>query len=137
MNKQSQELILNNLICPISKENLILDNQKVDKNGLVVAVTGPLAPQLKDYINENHLSNLELVGYKSGIELNSIINKASFIVTPSEWYENNPMTIIKGRSYGKPAIGSNIGGIPELINNNQNGFIFHYGDVEALANCIN
>jgi glycosyltransferase involved in cell wall biosynthesis len=47
------------------------------------------------------------------------------------------MTIIEGRSYGKPAIGSNIGGIPELINNNQNGFIFHYGDVEALANCIN
>jgi len=35
MNKQLQELILNNLICPISKENLILYNQKVDKNGLV------------------------------------------------------------------------------------------------------
>jgi hypothetical protein len=32
-----QELILNNLICPISKENLILYNQKVDKIGLVEA----------------------------------------------------------------------------------------------------
>lgn len=104
---------------------------------LVVAGAGPLTPQLEDYINENHLSNVELVGYKSGIELSRIINKASFIVTPSEWYENNPMTIIEGFSYGKPAIGSNLGGIPELINNNQNGFIFQYGDVEALANCIN
>ena len=35
MNKQLQEVIFNNLICPISKENLILENQKVDKNGLV------------------------------------------------------------------------------------------------------
>jgi hypothetical protein len=65
---------LNNLICPISKENQILENQKVDKNGLVVAGTSPLAPQLKDYINENHLSNLELVGYKSGI-----------IILPESW----------------------------------------------------
>ena len=37
MNKQSQELILNNLVCSISKENLIIDNQKVEKNGLVLA----------------------------------------------------------------------------------------------------
>jgi SAM-dependent methyltransferase len=37
MNKQLQDVIFNNLICPISKENLILENQKLDKNGLVEA----------------------------------------------------------------------------------------------------
>jgi SAM-dependent methyltransferase len=35
MNKQSQELIFNNLICPFSKENLVLENQKLDTNGLI------------------------------------------------------------------------------------------------------
>ena len=35
MNKQSQELIFNNLICPLSKENLILKNLKVDESGLI------------------------------------------------------------------------------------------------------
>jgi glycosyltransferase involved in cell wall biosynthesis len=103
---------------------------------LVIAGTGPLSDTLEKYISEKKISNVKLVGYKSGNELSKLIKMASFIITPSEWYENNPMTIIEGYSYGKPAIGSNIGGIPELINNNYNGFIFDYGNVDALAECI-
>ncbi len=103
---------------------------------LVIAGTGPLAQVLDDYVINNQLSNVKLVGYKAGGELADLISNASFIITPSEWYENNPMTIIEGFSYGKPAIGSNLGGIPELINNGENGFIFDYGDVDSLVNCI-
>ena len=35
MNKQSQKSIFYNLICPISKENLILKNKQLDTNGLI------------------------------------------------------------------------------------------------------
>ena len=35
---------------------------------------------------------------------------------------------------GRPIIGSELGGIPELIN--QNGFIFHHGDVDELAKIL-
>ncbi len=103
---------------------------------LIIAGTGPLSASLEAYIFEKNLTNVSLVGYKSGNELSELIRMASFIVTPSEWYENNPMTIIEGFSYGKPAIGSNIGGIPELVNNNYNGFIFNFGNADALAKCI-
>jgi glycosyltransferase involved in cell wall biosynthesis len=103
---------------------------------LIIAGTGPLSSILNLYIIENNLNNVSLVGYKSGNELINLIKMSSFIITPSEWYENNPMTIIEGYSYGKPAIGSNIGGIPELIKNNYNGFIFDYGNAENLSNCI-
>ena len=103
---------------------------------LIIAGTGPLSATLEAYIIEKNLTNVSLVGYKSGNELSELIRMASYIVTPSEWYENNPMTIIEGYSYGKPAIGSNIGGIPELVNNNYNGFIFDFGNADALAKCI-
>ncbi len=103
---------------------------------LIIAGSGPLSATLEAYIIEKNLTNVSLVGYKSGNELSELIKMASFIVTPSEWYENNPMTIIEGYSYGKPAIGSNIGGIPELVNNNYNGFIFDFGNADALAKCI-
>lgn len=49
---------------------------------------------------------------------------AYFVVVPSEWYENNPMAIIESYCEGVPAIGSRIGGIPEIINEGKTGYIF-------------
>ena len=45
------------------------------------------------------------------------------------------MTIIEAFSFGKPVIGANIGGIPELIDK-ANGFLFESQDVNSLTNCI-
>jgi glycosyltransferase involved in cell wall biosynthesis len=38
---------------------------------------------------------------------------------------------------GKPIIGSEIGGIPELVQEDVNGYLFKYGDSEDLAEKIN
>ena len=51
---------------------------------------------------------------------------------PSEWYENNPMTIIESYSVGTPVIGANIGGIPEIIVEGKTGYLFENGIVEDL-----
>jgi len=42
------------------------------------------------------------------------------------------MTIVESFSFGTPVIGSELGGIPELIENNKNGFLFRYGNVDSL-----
>ena len=34
---------------------------------------------------------------------------------------------------GRPIIGSQIGGIPELIENKENGFVYEYNDIDELA----
>ncbi|HEY3369691.1 MAG TPA: glycosyltransferase [Prolixibacteraceae bacterium] len=85
---------------------------------------GHLFNKLYKEIEFHESKNIELLGYKSGIELESIIQNAYFVIVPSESYENNPMTIIESYSLGIPVIGSNIGGIPEIINNNQTGYLF-------------
>jgi len=37
------------------------------------------------------------------------------VVAPSEWYENNPNSILESFALGRPIIGSRIGRIPELV----------------------
>lgn len=87
---------------------------------------------LKNLLTEQCPDNVELLGFKSGAELNEIIRKAYFVVVPSEWYENNPMSIVESFAAGKPVIGSDIGGISELIIDGINGYKFTVGDHTSL-----
>ena len=91
---------------------------------LKIAGTGPLEDELKDYTKSNNVTNVEFLGYKSGKELTDLVENAYFIIVPSEWYENNPMTIIEGYAAGVPVIGTNIGGIPEIIEEGVTGYLF-------------
>lgn len=97
---------------------------------------GVMSPQIKDEIRENNLHNVEFLGFRKGEELFSFIRDASFVLVPSEWYENNPLTIVEAYSVGKPVIGSNIGGIPELIIEGRTGFLFEMGDSGGLEEKI-
>lgn len=67
-------------------------------------------------------------GYKSGNELEDLFRNCAFLVFPSQCYENAPMSILEAFAYGKPVIGSNIGGIPEMVIENQTGVLFNSGD---------
>lgn len=89
---------------------------------------------LEDYCKS--ISNLELAGRKSGDELKRYIANAAFSVCPSEWYENCPMTIIESLSLATPVIGSDLGGIPELISDNITGLIFKHNDKADLKEKI-
>lgn len=53
------------------------------------------------------------------------------VVVPSLWEETLGMTVVESFIYGKPVIGSKIGGIPEMINEN-NGYIFEYNSQDNL-----
>lgn len=87
---------------------------------LKIAGTGPLY----DSLNHLNIPNVELLGFKQGKELEELIQNAMYVIVSSECYENNPLSIIEAMAMGIPVIGSNIGGIPELINNEKNGFLF-------------
>lgn len=99
---------------------------------LKIAGTGPLLQEL----SKNKADNITFLGFKEGQELKELISKAIFVVVPSEWYENNPLTIIESMTLGTPVIGSNIGGIPELINKNVTGYLFSPGSVDELTEAI-
>lgn len=78
------------------------------------------------------VSNAEYVGFKTGEELKLLIAKAAVSVCPSEIYENCPYTVIESQMYRTPVIGSQMGGIPELIEEGVTGLIFEAGNPDDL-----
>lgn len=96
---------------------------------LLVIGDGPLAADLKKLAEG---SNVEFLGYKPWDEIKQIVGKARFSVVPSEWYENNPLSVIETLCLGTPVLGANIGGIPELIMQDENGCLFNSGDILDL-----
>lgn len=98
-----------------------------DRVQLTVAGTGPLAETLPA-----RYPMARFLGHLSGAGLESTIRRASLIVVPSECYENCPMSVLEAMAHGKTAVGSNIGGIPELVAHGETGLLFPPGDHVTL-----
>lgn len=78
------------------------------------------------------LENAEYLGFKTGSELSELIQKARLSICPSKCYENCPFSVIESQIYGTPVIGSNVGGIPELICDQRTGLLFECGNADDL-----
>lgn len=96
---------------------------------LKILGTGPIEDELKDYAKD--FKNVEFKGFQQGEALTNYIKKARCIVLPSEWYENGPYSAMEAMALGKPLIVSNNGGLPELVEDGVNGYI--YADKDKLA----
>lgn len=94
------------------------------------------AVRLKKYVEEKRLDNIEFLGFKGGAELEEIIKEAKFTLIPSIWYDNLPNTALESFQYSKPVIASNIGSLPELVVDGDNGFLFEPGNAQELAEKI-
>lgn len=120
----------------LSKEKGILNlvnAVKKTNSKLIIAGEGPQKEEiLKSIVN---FPAVKFVGFQSGETLQNFIKNASFVVVPSEWYENNPMTIVEAFLLKKPVIGSNIGGIPELVTA-KTGYIFESRKELSLIEAI-
>ena len=98
---------------------------------LKIAGNGPLFDDLRSrYASDK----IEFLGHLNRNEVKLLIENARFSVIPSEWYENNPLSGIESLCLGVPVLGANIGGIPELIEENRNGLLFESGNKEDLKN---
>ena len=122
----------------LSKEKGILNLIKAfskTKNGILyIAGEGEEKENIKKLIDENGLNDrVKLLGFLNSVEMKEYIRKCKFVVVPSIWYENCPYSIVETLAIGKPIIGANIAGIPELVQDNINGFTFKYDDINELS----
>lgn len=126
-------LYIGRLVPEKGVETLLKSHANSGKNwSLKVAGTGPLLDVLKAQYSPSIF-----VGHLSGDALKATIEKASIVVVPSEWYENCPMSVLEAMAYGKPVVGSRMGGIPELIEDGKTGLLYEAGNVNELAVAIN
>ncbi len=99
---------------------------------LVVVGTGPLK-----HLAEIHNKHIEYVGFKQWNEIQRIVQKAKFLVTPSECFEVFGLSNIESQCLGTPVLGANIGGIPETVETPSNGMLFESGNKNDLRDKIN
>ena len=73
-------------------------------------------------------------------EIAELYNAVDLFVTPS-LQDNLPNTIVEAMSCGVPCVGFNVGGIPEMINHQQDGYVADYCDsidfAQGIAWCLN
>ncbi len=65
----------------------------------------------------------------------ALLRATSVLILPS-YSEGLPVAILEAMAAGKVIISTHVGGIPELVIPQQNGFLVPPGDVDSLANAI-
>ncbi|GAA0070283.1 glycosyltransferase family 4 protein [Clostridium sardiniense] len=89
---------------------------------------GILRKHIENEIKLNKLENIKLLGFKNDIE--NYIPYFDILIMPSNM-EGIPLTILEAMSCGVPCAGSNVGGIPEIINE-KIGFLYDNSDKKEL-----
>ncbi|MHB8793157.1 MAG: glycosyltransferase family 4 protein [Thermoleophilia bacterium] len=103
---------------------------------LKIIGSGMLEANARQLARDLRASNIEFVGFKSEKEVRRLVRGSRFICTPSEWYENAPMSVLEAFACGKPAVASRIGGIPEMVRDGQTGLLAEPGNPESLRESI-
>ncbi len=108
-----------------------------EKHKLIIAGTGPMEAEYIEYCKENKITNVEFVGFKKYEDLRKLIKRCRSVILPSEWYENSPNIVLEAYSSCKPVIASRIGGIPEIVRDQETGLFFEPKSVDDLDLKIN
>ena len=103
---------------------------------------GPLGQQLKEWIDEHDMAGeIILHGDRTQHELVAAYHSATlFILTPVQTEDGDrdgiPNVLVEAMAVGLPVITTAVAGIPELVDNNQNGLLYQPHDVEGISSGI-
>jgi len=99
----------------------------------VVAGDGDLRENLEVQIKEAGLTGrFVLSGHLSREDVLSLVKAADIFVMPSRT-EGTPVALLEAAALKKPILATMVGGIPELIQNGEEGLLVPSGDVQGLA----
>jgi glycosyltransferase involved in cell wall biosynthesis len=104
---------------------------------LTIVGDGSARTSLEAFVQQNQLRrHVTFCGWVNAQAINGHYAKATVVVIPSIWPENLPTVCIEALAAGRQVIGSDCGGIPELIKNGVTGRIVAPGNVDELAAAI-
>ena len=126
-------LFVGNLIKRKNVESL-LEAKKIANSDyyLVVVGDGPLFKKLKKKVEEENIRDVIFTGSRNDVE--NIIPSCDVLVLPS-FSESFGLVLIEALACGKPVIGSNVGGITEIINDDV-GLLVNPTKVSSIARAI-
>lgn len=115
-----------NAVIPVLKKN--------QARQAVVLGDGPLYDNLDSEIMNHGLSTqIKLLGYQENV--NEWLTQLSVLVISSRT-EGTPMVLLEAMQAGIPVVAFAVGGIPDVIENNQTGLLAEALDTQELTDCI-
>lgn len=103
---------------------------------LKIVGCGDLEQHIRQRIDDDGVTNIEMLGYKQRPDVNSIVKGAKALIMCSQWYETFGMVVVESYSNGTPVIAGNIGNIKDIVVDNVTGKLFTYNDSDALAKAL-
>lgn len=102
---------------------------------LLVIGKGKGILKLKSLIKKYKLeNNVHCIGHVDNVE--DFVCLSDVVVLPSD-FETFGLALAEGMAMGKAGVAYNIGGIPEIIKDKENGFLVEYKDIDDLYNKLN
>jgi len=100
---------------------------------LIIIGAGPLKNDLIELTKEFNLTNVHFVGLQTNVDY--WLSHSDVIVSSSS-SEGLSNALLEGIASGLPAIGTNVGGTPELVRPEKNGILVEYGNQLELSNAF-
>ena len=115
-------------------EILGLVKKKIPNIKLVICGRGNLEDFLrKEFLKRKLLKNVEFKGFVEHEKMAELYRQASVFICPSIYSEQFGLVGAEALACGVPCVGSNVGGIPEWLHDEQWGFLVPPRNVEMLA----
>ena len=106
--------------------------EKYPEATLTLLGGGPLKSELEQYVIDNHLQNVSFVGQVPNTDIYRYLDDADIMVSSSR-FDNMPVSILEGFKAGLLVIASNVGGVPYMIDDGQNGLLFENNNDRQMA----
>lgn len=114
---------------------LIEAMKKLPKN-IQLHIVGKGAEEKRLRTMAKGLNNITFKGFLKGETLENEYRNCIATILPCNWFEVFGLTITESFAYAKPAIASNVGGVPEIIEDGINGILTEPGNPRSIAEAI-
>ncbi len=106
-----------------------------DDYKIVLAGDGEIE-EVQSYVKGEGLQHMfVLPGWVSGNEKERLLEKAHLFLLPS-YFEGLPISILEAMAFSLPIVATPVGGIPQVVKHNENGYLVPCGDPTTLAHYI-
>lgn len=109
--------------------------EKTDTTTLTIVGNGPLYKPLCDFIEQHNLGKrITMMGHSYNIS--ELMLKHDFVIIPSAYEENCPITSLEAQAHYLPCIYTNSGGLPETQIQGKTGLMISKNSSEGIVNAI-